>query len=115
MINIDFFVTNSGRSPVEEYIDQQPQKVSTKIYRTIKLLREFGLRLPGKHLKRMQGTKELWELRIKFGARQHRIFLAQVGDRLVVLLHAITKKRQKTPHKDIQTALDRLEKYKQTQ
>lgn len=112
MFNIEFFTTISGRSPVEDYIDNQPSKVATKIYRTIKLLETYGLKLPGKHLKKMAGTADLWELRVKSGAQQHRMFLAKVGNTLILLLHAVSKKRRKTATKDTATALERLRQYK---
>ncbi len=115
MFNIEFFTKASGKSPVEDYINDQHSKVRNKIYRTIQLLKQHGFALPGKHLKRMAGAPNLWELRVKHGSINYRIFLAKVGNNIIILLHIITKKRQKTSSQDIDTALDRLKSYKQLQ
>jgi phage-related protein len=112
MFDLIFFTTPSGKSPVEEFINQQDVKAQRKIYRTIGLLRQAGFRLPGNHLKRMAGTDSLWELRVKQSNKNYRFFMAQVGKQFILLLHAITKKRQKTPTQDVLTAEQRLEEYK---
>jgi phage-related protein len=112
MFNIIFFTTPAGKSPVEEFIGQQDVKTQRKIYRTISLLKVAGFRLPGNHIKKMAGTAELWELRVKQSNKNYRFFMAQVGKQLIVLLHAVTKKRQKTATQDITTAEQRLIEYK---
>lgn len=112
MFDAVFFTTASGRSPVEDFINQQDEKAANKIYRTIGLLKKFGFRLPGKHIKSLKNTNGLWELRIKTRARTYRIFVAQVERKLVLLLHAISKKTQKTPARDLKTAQERLREYK---
>lgn len=105
---IVFYLTARGQSPVEEFIDALPVKDQAKIAWTIELLKNYGMRLPQPYLKRLIGTKNLWELRIAFGGKAYRIFISPIPKEHTILLHAIMKKKQKTPVKDIETAENRL-------
>jgi len=107
-VTIVFYLQASGRSPVEEFIDALPEKDQAKIAWTIDLLTKHGMNLPQPYLKRLAGTKNLWELRIAFGGKAYRIFLSPIPPKRNILLHAIVKKKQKTPTKDIETAENRL-------
>jgi phage-related protein len=107
MFIISHFTTASGRQPVEEFIEGENRQARDKLREVIEYLREYGFHLPDKYLRRMTGTKHLWELRVKH-QKQYRIFLARIGEQEIVLLHAIIKKRQKTPEQDIRTAEERL-------
>jgi len=69
---------------------------------------EYGQILPAKYLKRMAGTKELWELR----AKRIRIFIVISGN-IGIAVHGIIKKSQKTPKQDIELAVKRAIKAKE--
>lgn len=103
---IDYFETASDKSPVKDFIDKLPVKTQTKIYNTLELLSEFGLSLGLPHAKKITGTP-LWELRV-LGEKSSRFFyIAKIGHSFL-LLHGFSKKSQKTPPKEIKTALARL-------
>jgi len=106
---IDYYETSSGRTPVKEFIDKLAEKPQAKVYNTLELLTEFGPRLGLPHAKKVKSTP-LWELRV-LGEKSLRFFyIAKVG-KSFLLLHGFTKKRQKTPKKEIKTALKRLRDY----
>ena len=107
MFDIRFFTTQSGREPVQEFIRAEDQKARDKIYEVLTYLQTYGFHLPTPYLRRMSGTKHLWELRIKY-QKQYRIFLARIDEQTIVLLHAIIKKTQKTPQRDLELARRRL-------
>ena len=111
MFNIEFFTKTTGKSPVKDFIFEQNQKTINKIFEVIDYLKEFGFGLPTNYLRLMSGTSKLWELRIKAQSKNYRIFLSNTGDRNIILLHAILKKKQKTPVQDIKTAEERLRIY----
>lgn len=70
---------------------------------------EFGPQLKSPHAKKVINTP-LWELRV-LGEKSLRFFyIAKLG-KSFLLLHGFTKKRQKTPKKEIKTALTRLKDY----
>lgn len=107
---IKFYASKSGSSPVIDFIESLELKPQTKIYNSIELLKEFGLHIELPHVKKITGT-QLWELRI-LGSNSIRIIYVTIIDQTFLLLHGFRKKTQKTPHKEIKTALIRLNEYK---
>jgi len=107
--DIKYYQTLSGRFPVKEFIDDLGKIPKAKVYYTVELLSEFGIRIGSQFVKKMAGT-DLWELRI-IGESSIRIFYIADTGRSFVLLHAFVKKSQKTPIKEIKTALKRLRDY----
>ncbi len=99
----------SGESPVYAFIESLPDKTQSKLINTFDLLTEFGIQLRKPHAKKVAGTP-LWELRI-LGEENIRIFYIAVTSATFLLLHGFKKKKQKTPQKEIKTALKRLEGY----
>jgi phage-related protein len=107
---IGYYTTSSGREPVKEFIEDLADKPRSKVYNTLELLTEFGTGLGLPHAKKVIDTP-LWELRI-LGEKSLRFFyIAKVGQTFL-LLHGFTKKRQKTPNKEIKVAMGRLKEYK---
>jgi len=88
-------------------------KQQAKIYREIDLLEKFGNELHYPHVDTIKGKKYdgLWELRIEFASNIFRIFYFLPIRNKVILLHGIMKKKQKTPKKELDTALDRMNEY----
>jgi len=107
---VEFYETARGRRPVQEYLDGLPTREADAILRDVEQLQAFGLQLPAP-LTRSLGSK-LWELRTRAG-RQHRVLYFAASGRRLVLLHAFTKKTQKTPRAELDTAADRLADYQQ--
>ncbi len=108
---IDYYDIPSGRKPVEEFIKNLPEKPRSRVYYTLELLEELGINLGLPHAKKVAGTP-LWELRI-LGENSLRFFyVAKIG-RAFLLLHGFSKKKQKTPKKEIKIALERLREYRQ--
>lgn len=100
----------NGEQPVQKFIDNLELKAQAKVRNTIHLLSEFGTRLSSPYVKKIIGT-ELWELRI-LGEDSIRILYIAITNKTFLLLHAFKKKKQKTPLKEIKTALNRLQDYK---
>ena len=103
---VKLFESKSRKSPVEEFIDLLDAKARLKITRTIELLEEFGLEGGYPNIKKLQGSN-LWEYRI-LGKDNIRIFYITVKEKTFLLLHAFKKKKQKTPEKEIDLALERI-------
>ena len=107
---IVFYQTFEGGSPVKEFIDTLEFKARTKVYNAVDLLQEFGVTTSNPHVKKLTGT-ELWELRI-LGQDSIRIFYVTITGRAFLLLHGFKKKKDKTPNKEIKTALSRLAEHR---
>ena len=108
-MDVEFYKTAAGREVVAEFLDTLPPKDRAKVFRDIDLLAEFAPDLHEPYTKHIDGP--IWELRSKFSSNIYRIFYFIWRDNKLVLLHGFTKKTQKTPPREIQTAKIRLADY----
>lgn len=99
------FETNRGEKPVNEFVKSLDEKTQSKTAQAIDLLERFGnlLRMP--YSKKITG--ELYELRIR--SKQEVRIIYCFKNRNIHLLHAFKKQTQKTPRKEIELALKRLD------
>lgn len=93
-----------------EFYRRQSAKVRLKIDWTIGLIRDLD-RVPEKYLKHLEGTKDLYEIRISQGSNIYRIFCFFDEGKLVILLNGFQKKTQKTPKQEIERALALQKQY----
>jgi phage-related protein len=99
------FQTSRGSVPVEDFIREQDKVTYSKILSLIILLRDNGPFLKSPQAKKIQSN--LYELRTK-GRNSVRIFYT-FSKETYYLLHAFKKKSQKTPARELKTAIDRME------
>ena len=99
------FESNREEKPVEVFIKSQSRKTIAKVANEIDLLEKHGnlLRMP--HSKMI--SKKLFELRIR-GKEEIRIIYTFKSHK-IYLLHAFKKKTQRTPAKEINTAIRRID------
>ncbi len=97
--------------PVLDFILSLDPKQQAKIYREIDLLEEFGNKLIFPHIRKIEGDpyKNLWEIRIKLASNSFRILYFVIQNNKCVLLHGFKKKTNKTPKKELETALKYME------
>ena len=105
-----FYMDEKGNEPVKDFILAQPGKAIAEILHVLKLLREFSIRLGMPYVKKIDKSG-LRELRIKHSSDLYRVFYFAHIKQKFVLLHAILKKREKTPENDIKLALKRMNDY----
>jgi phage-related protein len=94
----------------KEFLIEQPQKVQDKIFKIIEII-EFQQRIPEKYLKHIDGTKGLYEARIKLGSDIWRVFCFFDKGKLVILLNGFQKKTKKTPKSEIEMAEKLMKEY----
>jgi phage-related protein len=94
----------------EEFLLAQPIKVQDKIYKVVEIIETYE-RVPSNYLKAITGTNGLYEARIKLGSNIWRVFCFFDKGKLVILLNGFQKKKQKTPKKEIDKALNLMESY----
>ena len=68
-------------------------------------------RIPQSYLKYIEGTNDLFEIRVQLGTNIFRVFCFFDGNKLVVLLSGFQKKTQKTPKEEIKRALKIMNDY----
>lgn len=107
---VDYYKETSNKpSPVKEFIDKlgtKNKKAQAKVLRSLLLLSEHGLNLGFPYISNI--SKKLWELRIPFGNNQYRILFTIVSNRIIILLHAFSKKTAKISDKELRIAYKRL-------
>lgn len=101
---IEFYETENGRKPVEEFLDSLNMKMRAKATKEIVILREFGTGIKEPYSKYLQDG--IFELRIKFASDIARVFYFFYVGRKIVLTNGFIKKTQKTPPKELEKALN---------
>jgi phage-related protein len=105
------YYTKDDHNPILEFLTSIPKKDTAKILREIDLLEEFGLSLGMPHIKKLVDSDSLWELRVQYSNNSYRIFYFTLENSCFLMLHAFQKKTDKTPKREIQTALSRKTDY----
>lgn len=90
---------------MREFILSLEKHQQAKVRRIFMTIEKYGLDATGNHLKRLTGTP-LWEIRL-LGKDNIRILYVLPEERMILVLHGFTKKTQKTPEREITTALTR--------
>jgi phage-related protein len=105
MYKVRFYKSESGKTPIEKFLNSTDKSTRSKIDRQIAHLEEFGLSRINPALKKLAGTP-LWEVRI-LGKNGVRIICVAVIDREILVLHIFKKKSDKTSFKDLNISLKR--------
>jgi phage-related protein len=103
MRKIQFYRFGTGKCPVEEYFDSLTNKQFEKIAFVLDIIEQADI-VPRNFFKKLKGTDEIWEVRVRQSNDIFRILGFFDGKDLVILNHAFTKKSQKIPAKEIATA-----------
>ena len=103
---IEFYRTDDGRVPIEEFLDTLADKVVQKIIAVIELVETERI-VPAKFFKKLTDT-ELYECRIRWESNIYRLFCFFDRNSKVVITNGFTKKTQKTPQREI----DRAKRYR---
>lgn len=106
MLEIQFYRTAAGACPVEEFLDELNAKQAQKVLWVLKAVQELP-QVPRQYFKKLEGTDNLWEVRIEFGGDAFRLLGFWEAGRLVILTNGFTKKTQKTPGREIALAEQR--------
>jgi phage-related protein len=104
-----YFATDSGRSPVEEFIEASHQWTQQKFFNAVDLLKKFDKKLPEPHAKKL--TDDIYELRFIGGEGKVRVLYFFYHDDKVILTNAFIKKTKRTPKKEIELAESRRKRY----
>lgn len=100
-----FYRTKDGNCPVERYLDSLSAKVAQKITWVLNLIEDLDF-IPKQYYKKLKGTDDIWECRIKSGSNYHRILSFMYKNNFIVLTHGFIKKTSKVPKKEIKKAED---------
>jgi len=97
--------------PAKDFLVNLEVKLRAKAFRTIELLQEFGPVLKEPHTKKVAGTKNLYELRIKFSSNICRLFYFHHENQIYVITSGYVKKDHKLSKNEIEKALKIMKLY----
>lgn len=99
-----FYETAAGGKPAKEFIDALPDDDSAQVYERMKIIREDGLEA-ARHLR-----GDVYELHVEAKNRSYRVLFSTEGrfSHVLLAVHAIEKRTQRTPPREIDLAERRL-------
>lgn len=103
MRSILFYRLPNGKCPIEDFLDALNGKQAKKVTWVLQLI-ECMERVPAQYLKKLNGTNDIYEVRIQHGGDDFRFLGFFDGGALVIMTNAFSKKSQKTPAQEIQLA-----------
>jgi phage-related protein len=95
---------------VEQFVLKLPSGISARYFHLTDLMLEFGANLGMPHTKSL--SNGLFELRVKGKEGIARVFYCVKVEERILMLHAIIKKSQKAPPKELEKARGRLKEVK---
>lgn len=108
-MDIEFYKTETGNIPVQEFLDSLDIPMRQKMLRLIKALQDMGISL------RMPYSEALgdgmFELRAQAGSNISRVFYFFFFGNKAVLTHGFIKKTQKIPPRELERAKEMRRKY----
>lgn len=110
MRKIEFYRSDNGKCPVEEYLGTLSNKQVEKVFFVLELIETIEF-VPRKFFMKLTATDNIWEVRIRYEGNIFRLLGFFDGNDLVILNHGFTKKTQKTAKKEIKKAEQRKKNY----
>jgi phage-related protein len=110
MRTIRFYRTDSGRCPVEEFLQSISPPHRKKVVWVLRLVEELDM-VPQQYMKKLVGSNALWEIRSQIGGNSYRFLGFFDGATLLVLTSGFSKKQQKIPAQEIELAKQRRKDY----
>ena len=110
MRTINFYRTETGDCPVEEFLDSLSSKQAQKVAWVLRLIEELEL-VPGQYFEKLVNTEDIWEVRVQFGSDIFRLLGFFAGPAVLILTNSFAKKSQKTPRQEIELATRRKNEY----
>jgi len=103
------FKDDDGSAPLLDWLDRQPKRAKAKCIEKIERLAVFGYELRRPDCDYL--TAGIYELRAKRNGVHYRVLYGFHGKNAVMLSHGCTK-TDKVPEREINRAVENLEKYK---
>ncbi len=100
----------SGKCPVEDFLNTLPDKIVKKVAWVLRIIRDLEI-IPTSYFKKLINTDDIWEVRVQVGNNIYRFLGFYDGTELIILTNGFQKKSQKTPKREIELAEKRKHKY----
>lgn len=105
-MKVTFYLTSSGRSPIEDFMEKLSAKDKAKFAEVLSGLLEYGLEYSRAQFKPLRG--KIWEIKFKSDGGGYRVAYVMLEKNSMIWLHAFKKKTQKTAKRDLELAEKRM-------
>lgn len=105
-MNVNFYQTPSGRSPVEDFIDSLAKADQARFVEVITGIEEQEMAYARAQFKPLH--EKLWEIKFSAPSCGYRMAYVIIQSDKMIILHAFKKSTQKTPLRDIALAEKRM-------
>jgi phage-related protein len=106
-MQVAFYTSQSGRSPVEDFIGTLSKADQARFRDVYDGIRNNGLDCPRVQFRQLRG--KLWEIKFTAPSGGYRIAYVVIQKDVMVWLHAFKKATQKTPVRDLDIAEKRMQ------
>ena len=106
-MRVAFYTSQSGRSPVEDFIDSLSKSDQARFRDVFDGIQSSGLDCPRVQFRQLRG--KLWEIKFTSPSGGYRIAYVVVLKDVMVWLHVFKKTTQKTPLRDLDIAEKRMQ------
>jgi len=107
---IGFYKTESGKCPVEEFLDTLSDKQAKKVTWVLRIVRDIEP-TPYQYFKKLVNTEDIWEIRASMGNDTFRLLGFFDEGHSFILTNGFQKKTQATPKEEIDIAEKRKRDY----
>lgn len=107
-MRVKFYLTSAGRSPIEDFLRKQSAEIRSDFIDAAQLLTDGHILAMPLSRNLASIHTGLHELRLKDRFGQVRIFYYIKRGEAIYMLHAINKKTQEIPKKEIELILKRI-------
>lgn len=109
--DIEFYKTETGNCPIQEFLDSLDCKMRAKVLRMILVLEQHGNELREPYSKSL--GDDIFELRVKQGSGLVRLLYFFIVGKKIILTNGFVKKTLKAPRGEISKAKSYREDYLQ--
>ena len=109
MWTVVFYTEDDGTSPVQEFLRSLDTKTQVRFAWSIEQLRVRNVMAREPLVRHLED--KLWELREESSTNIYRLIYFFFSGQHIVFLHGFQKKTQKTPRREIEIALKRLDSF----
>lgn len=110
MREIVFYRTETGTTPVVDFLDSLSGKQVQKVLWVLRLIEELDT-VPSQYFKKLVNTDGIWEIRVQVGNNIFRLLGFFINNDFLILTNGFAKKTQKTPPQEIHLAQQRKRDY----
>ena len=104
-----FYVDENGNEPIKDFLTKLDLKTQARFDWSIEQLKVRNITAKEPLVRHLEG--KIWELREESTTNIYRLLYFFFTGKQIVFVHGFQKKKQKTPRREIETAIERMKDF----